>query len=49
MLLYSDISNDAFWSVNILKCKIYLIGFLYELGNIKQKKSLDFKGPLIRK
>ena len=34
MLLYSDISNFTFWSVNILKCKIC---FLDELGNFKQK------------
>ena len=37
VLLYSNISNFTFWSVNILKCKILLIGFLYELGNMKQK------------
>ena len=37
VLLYSDISNFTFWSVNILKCKIFLIGFLDELGNCKQK------------
>ena len=37
MLLYSDISNTiTFWSVNILKCKNVLIGFLDELGNFKQ-------------
>ena len=33
MLLYSDISNFIF-----LKCKIFLIGFLQELGKFKQKK-----------
>ena len=38
VLLYSDISNFTFWSVNILKCKNFLIGFLHELGNFKQKK-----------
>ena len=39
MLLYSDISNFTFWSVKILKCKIFLFGFLDELGNFKQKKN----------
>ena len=38
VLLYSDISNFTFWSVNILKCKNFVIGFLDELGNFKQKK-----------
>ena len=38
MLLYSDISNFAFWTVNILKCKIFFTGFPDELGNLKQKK-----------
>ena len=38
MLLYFDISNFTFWSVDILKCKNFLIGFLHELGNFKQKK-----------
>ena len=33
-----DILNFTFWSVNILKCKIFLIGFLDEIGNFKQKK-----------
>ena len=28
----------TFWSVDTLKCKIFLIGFLHELGNSKQKK-----------
>ena len=42
VLLYSDISNFTFWSVNILECKIFLIGFLDELGNFKQKKVLPF-------
>ena len=42
MLLYSDISNFTFWTVNILKCKIFLIGFLGELSNLKGKK-LHFK------
>ena len=43
VLLYSDISNSIFWSVNILKCKNFFIGFLDELGNFKQKKILHFK------
>ena len=43
VLLYSDISNFTFWSVNILECKIFLIGFLDELGNFKQKKVLPFE------
>ena len=38
MLLYSDISNLTFRSVNIFKRKNFLIGFLDELGNFKQKK-----------
>ena len=39
MVLYSDISNFTFWSVDILKCKIFLIGFLNGLlDNFKQKK-----------
>ena len=37
MLLYSDISNSTFWSINILKCKNSFISFLHELGNFKQK------------
>ena len=37
-MLYSDISNFTFWNVNILKCKIFLIDFLDEFGNFKQKK-----------
>ena len=38
MLLYPDISNFTFQNVKILKCKIFLINFLDELGNFKQKK-----------
>ena len=38
MLLYYDNSNSIIWSVNILKCKIFIISFLDELGNFKQKK-----------
>ena len=37
VLLYSDIWNFSFWSYDILKCKNFLIGFLYEFGNFKQK------------
>ena len=37
VLLYPDISNFTFWNVKILKCKIFLINFLDELGNFKQK------------
>ena len=36
VLLYFNISNFTFWSDDILKCKIFLIGFLHELGNLKQ-------------
>ena len=43
VLLYSDISNLTFWSVNIFKRKNFLIGFLDELGNFKQKKITFFK------
>ena len=42
-LLYSDISNFTFGSVNILKCKNFLISFLNELGNFKQKTSKGFE------
>ena len=42
VLLYSDISNFAFWSVNILKCKNFLIGILDEFGNLKQHFILHF-------
>ena len=38
VLLYPDISNFTFWNVKILKCKNFLINFLDELGNFKQKK-----------
>ena len=38
VLLYSDILNFTFQNVKILKCKIFLINFLDELGNFKQKK-----------
>ena len=37
MLLYPDISNFTFWNVKNLKCKNFLIDFLDELGNFKQK------------
>ena len=37
VLLYPDISNFTFQNVKILKCKIFLINFLDELGNFKQK------------
>ena len=35
MLLYSVLHFEVY---DILKCKNYLIGFLDELGNFKQKK-----------
>ena len=38
VLLYPDISNFTFHNVKILKCKKFLINFLDELGNFKQKK-----------
>ena len=38
VLLYPDISNFTFQNVKILKCKVFLINFLDELGNFKQKK-----------
>ena len=38
VLLYPDISNFTFWNVKNLKCKKFLIDFLDELGNFKQKK-----------
>ena len=37
LLLYPDISNFTFQDVKILKCRIFLINFLDELGNFKQK------------
>ena len=37
VLLYPDISNFTFWNVKNLKCKNFLIDFLDELGNFKQK------------
>ena len=37
VLLYPDILNFAFWNVKNLKCKNFLIDFLDELGNFKQK------------
>ena len=43
VLLYSDISNFTFWSVYILECKNFLIGFLDELDIFKQKKVLPFE------
>ena len=38
VLFYPDISNFTFWNVKNLKCKNFLIDFLHELGNFKQKK-----------
>ena len=38
VLLYPDILNFTFQNVKNLKCKIFLIDFLDELGNFKQKK-----------
>ena len=38
VLLYPDISNFTFRNVKNIKCKIYLIDFLNELGNFKQNK-----------
>ena len=38
VLLYPDISNFTFGNVKKLKCKIFLIDFLDELGNFTQKK-----------
>ena len=43
VLLYSDVLNSTFWNVNISKCKIFLIEFIVELGNFKQKKSYTSK------
>ena len=37
VLFYPDISNFTFWNVKNLKCKNFLIDFLDELGNFKQK------------
>ena len=38
VLLYPDISNFTFWNVKNFRCKNFLIDFLNELGNFKQKK-----------
>ena len=38
VLLYTDISNFTFWNVKNFRCKNFLIDFLDELGNFKQKK-----------
>ena len=38
LLYHPDISNFTFQNVKNLKCKIFLIDFLHELGNFKQKK-----------
>ena len=38
MLLYPDILNFTFQNVKNSKCKNFLIDFLDELGNFKQKK-----------
>ena len=38
MLLYPDISNFTFLNVKNLKYEKFLIDFLDELGNFKQKK-----------
>ena len=37
VLLYPDISNFTFQNVKISKCKNFLIDFLDELGDFKQK------------
>ena len=42
VLLYPDISNFTFQNVKFLKYKFFLINFLDELGNSKQK-ILHFK------
>ena len=38
VLLYPNILNFTFQNVKILRFKIFLINFLDELGNLKQKK-----------
>ena len=43
VLVYPDISNFTFQNVKILECKIFLINFLDELGNFKQKKNYTLK------
>ena len=47
VLPYPDISNFTFQNVKILKCKIFLINFLDELGNFKQKKFYTSKCKII--
>ena len=43
VLLCPDISNVAFWNVKKLKCKNFLIDFLDEFGNFKQKKNFTLQ------
>ena len=43
VLLYPDISNFTYQNVKNLKYKIFLLDFLDELGNSRQKKFLTLQ------
>ena len=47
VLFYPDISNFTFWNVKIQNVKIFLIDFLNELGNFKQKNFYTSKCKIL--
>ena len=47
VLLCPDISNFTFWNVKILKCNIFFIDFLDELGNFMQKNFYTSKCKIL--
>ena len=47
VLLYPDILNFTFQNVKNLKCKNFLIDFLDELGNFKQKNFYTSKCKIL--
>ena len=47
-LFYPDISNFTFWNVKIQNVKIFLIDFLHELGNFKQKNFYTSKFYILK-
>ena len=47
VLFYPDISNFTFWNVKIWNVKIFLIDFLDELGNFKQKNFYTSKCKIL--
>ena len=48
VLLYPDISNFTFWNVKIQNVKNFLIDFLDELGNFKQKNFYTSKCKILQ-